>query len=222
MRLHLAAVLAGDALRNLAGAARALPVEDGRATAGWHARLVKENRQAAPGPGLRALRREIEAALRAHPVFMAAAMPARIAPALISHTGPGEGYGAHVDDPVMGGDAPLRTDLSLTLFLSPPDSYEGGELVLDTPAGEERVKLPAGDAFLYPSTTLHRVEPVTAGERLVAATWVQSRIRDEGARAILFDLDRARRAIFEAHGKTEAFDLVSAAHANLMRRWVEL
>jgi PKHD-type hydroxylase len=153
---------------------------------------------------------------------MAAAMPARIAPPLLSATGPGEGYGAHVDDPVMGGDKPLRTDLSLTLFLSPPDAYEGGDLVLESAAGVERVKLPAGDAFLYPSTVLHRVEPVQSGERLVAVTWVQSRVRDPGAREILFDLDRARRAVFAAEGKSETFDLVAGCHANLLRRWVEV
>jgi PKHD-type hydroxylase len=222
MRLHLAGVLAPEAAAEIAEALRAMPLEDGRATAGWHARLVKANRQAAPNPALRALRRTIEDALRAHEVFMAAAMPIRIAPALLSATGPGEGYGAHVDDPVMGADPPLRTDLSLTLFLSPPDAYEGGALVMESAAGAERVKLPAGDAFLYPSTTLHRVEPVSAGERLAAATWVQSRVRDAGAREILFDLDRARRAVFAAEGKSEAFDLVAACHANLMRRWVEV
>lgn len=222
MQLHLAAVMPPGTARHLADTIRGLPEEDGRATAGWHAALVKANRQAAPGAARRAVQREIEAALRAHDVFMAGAMPARIAPALLSRTGPGEGYGAHIDDPVMGEQTPLRTDLSLTLFLSDPDSYEGGALVIEGPSGEESVKLEAGDAFLYPSSSLHRVETVTAGERVVAVTWVQSRIRDAGQRAILFDLDRARRAVFAEQGKTEAFDLVSATHANLMRRWVEL
>ena len=222
MQLHLAAVMPPDRARQLADTIRGLPHEDGRTTAGWHAAQVKANRQAAPGAARRAVQRDIEGALREHAVLMAAAMPARIAPALLSCTGPGEGYGTHVDDPVIGGETPLRTDLSLTLFLSDPASYEGGTLVIEGPSGEESVKLAAGDAFLYPSTSLHRVETVTAGERVVAATWVQSRIRDAGHRAILFDLDRARRAVFAAQGKTEAFDLVSAAHANLMRRWVEV
>jgi PKHD-type hydroxylase len=222
MRLHLQNVLSGDAVAEIVAALREMTFEDGAATAGWHARLVKANRQARPSPALRALRGRIEAALRAHEVFMAAAMPARIAPALLSASGPGEGYGAHVDDPVMGGAQPMRTDISLTLFLSRPDDYDGGELVMDAPGGEEAVKLPAGDAWLYPSTVLHRVEPVRAGERLVAATWAQSRVRDAGEREILFDLDRARRTIFADGGKTPTFDLVSNAHANLMRRWVEL
>jgi PKHD-type hydroxylase len=116
----------------------------------------------------------------------------------------------------------MRSDVSLTLFLSSPSTYEGGELVIDDTQGIHPFKLEAGSMVVYPSSTLHRVEPVTAGVRLVAVTWVQSMIRDLGDREILFDLDTARQAIFEKYGKTPEFDLISKSHANLLRKWVEL
>jgi PKHD-type hydroxylase len=121
----------------------------------------------------------------------------------------------------MGGGLALRSDVSLTVFLNDPEAYTGGELVIETVAGEDAVKFAAGDAVLYPSNRLHRVAPVTAGERVVAVTWIESRVRDEGEREILFDLDRARRRIFEREGKSETFDLVSKSYSNLLRRWGE-
>jgi PKHD-type hydroxylase len=112
-----------------------------------------------------------------------------------------------------------RSDLSFTLWLSDPDRYDGGALVLETAGGEERYRLPAGHALLYPSTLLHRVEPVTGGERLVAVGWIESRIRHEEQRELLFELDTARRALFERSGKDEIFDLISRSYSNLLRHW---
>ncbi|MAZ06222.1 Fe2+-dependent dioxygenase [Marinobacter sp. SS8-8] len=198
--------------------------EDGRNTAGWHARLVKNNEQLQmAGKTANALRTEVEKALTGHPLFQMAARPAKMAPILFSRYRAGMTYGNHVDDPVMGrGPGRLRTDISFTLFLDDPDSYEGGELVTDTTAGEQSYKLPAGAAVVYPSSTLHRVEPVTLGQRRVAIGWIQSTIRDPAHREVLFDLDTARRQLFEREGKTTEFDLLTKSLANLQRFWAEI
>jgi PKHD-type hydroxylase len=206
----------GDAAA-LAARLLAEPFADGKATAGWHARQVKNNSQLTAGPVADAARGQIEAALRGHQIFASAAMP-KAMQLMINLYAEGQSYGRHVDDAFMAG---MRTDVALTLFLSDPASYDGGELVIETASGEQAVKLPAGAAIVYPATTLHRVNPVTRGRRLACVGWVESRVRDVGEREILFDLDRARRSLFEANGKTAEFDLISKAMANLMRRWGE-
>jgi PKHD-type hydroxylase len=116
----------------------------------------------------------------------------------------------------------VRTDVSFTLFLAEPADYDGGELVIETSAGEEDIKLPAGHLIAYPSTTLHRVAPVTRGERLVAVGWAQSYVRDLAKREILFDLETARRSLFEQSGKTPEFDVLAKTSANLFRMWAEV
>lgn len=223
MLVHIAKVLDAATLKSVIAAIDGLAFQDGRSTAGWHAREVKRNRQAAPSPGLAEVQAAIVAALKAHSVFSALTLPSRIAPPLISRTGPGESYGIHVDDALIGrDDARIRSDLSVTVFLSDPASYRGGELSIEGVSGEESAKAEAGDAIVYASTTLHRVTPVTSGERLAAVTWVQSLVREAEVRELLFDLDRARRTIFEKDGKTETFDLISKTYANLLRRHVEV
>lgn len=127
-------------------------------------------------------------------------------------------YGAHVDDALMNG---IRSDVSFTLFLSDPATYEGGELVIETSSGEDDIKLPAGSMIAYPSSSLHRVAPVTRGTRLAAVGWARSLIRDAGRRELLFDLDTARQSLFAREGKTAEFDLLSKTSANLLRMWVE-
>lgn len=199
--------------------------EDGRATAGWHARTVKENRQAARrDPATREAAELVATALRANDVFRSAARPLRLRPPLFARYGVGETYGTHVDDALMGMDdpeGPLRTDVAVTVFLADPATYEGGELVIEDPAGEQAFRLGAGDAIAYPATTLHRVAPVTAGERLVAVTWAQSLVRDPARREILFDLETAKRRVFTEQGKGATFDLLAKSHANLLRQWAE-
>ncbi len=224
MILCIAEVLSPEQLSRIRTQLNASRFQDGKETAGWHARLVKQNEQAAPQePGVQALKQEVEQSLGRHPLFQIAARPKRMSPLLFSRYREGMTYGNHVDDPVMGrGDERLRSDLSFTLFLTGEEDYDGGELVMDTSAGEQSYKLPAGAMILYPSSTLHRVEPVTRGERLVAVGWVQSLIRDPGQREILFDLDTARRQLFEQQGKTREFDLLTKSLANLQRLWVEL
>ncbi len=188
-------------------------------TAGWHARTVKNNRQldrSSPLQGQLAPR-VVEPLLR-HALLQSAALPVRVHGLLFSRSGPGEGYGRHVDNAFM---AEGRSDLSFTLFLSDPSEYEGGALVLESPSAEEALRLPAGHALVYASTLLHRVEPVTQGERLVAVGWIQSRVRDADQRELLFELDTARRALFRQEGKSDVFDLISRSYTNLLRRWGE-
>lgn len=191
---------------------------DGRATAGWNAKLVKANRQAAPGPGLAILQERVRERLAANPVFSLAARPRTFSQILFARYGASDAYGTHVDDAIMGG---IRTDVSFTIFLTDPDTYEGGELVIETTAGEEPIKLPAGSVYLYPATTLHRVAPVVSGERTVAVGWVRSLLRSSEQRELLFDLDTARRALFAREGKSPEFDLLSKCTANLLRMWAE-
>jgi len=198
--------------------------QDGRSTAGWHAKLVKNNEQlTVSGAQAEGLRAEVEKALTEHPLFQMAVRPAKVTPLIFSRYRDGMTYGNHVDDPVMGrGAGRLRTDVSFTLFLDDPDSYDGGELVTETTAGEQSYKLPAGAAVVYPSSTLHRVDPVTRGQRRVAIGWAQSTIREPAQREVLFDLDTARRQLFEREGKTTEFDLLTKSLANLQRFWTEI
>jgi len=191
---------------------------DGRTTAGWAARLVKANLQAEAGPELEGARALIEARLLQHPVFALATRPKAVLGPLFSRYQAGHAYGTHVDDALMGG---VRADVSFTLFLSEPESYEGGELVIDSAAGEEGFKLAAGSLVTYPATTLHRVAPVTRGERLAAVGWVRSFVREAGPRELLFDLETARRRLFDREGKTAEGDLLAKCAANLLRMWCE-
>jgi len=197
--------------------------QDGRKTAGWHARKVKRNEQVDPASRTaRTAGERIAAALEVNPVFTAGVQPRAIRPLLFSRYGEGMEYGPHVDDAIMGSKQRVRSDVSVTVFLNAPEEYDGGALVIESAGGEQSFKLPAGHAIAYPSTTLHRVERVTRGTRLVAVTWVQSLVRSADDREILFDLDMARRALFEQHGKTREFDLIAKSYANLLRRWSEV
>jgi PKHD-type hydroxylase len=191
---------------------------DGRATAGRHAQAVKRNLQAAPGDMTAAVLEKVETALLGHPVFRAAARPKRLVRLLVSRYEPGMTYGSHVDEALMDG---VRCDLSFTLFLADPASYAGGELVIEEAGGERAFKLPAGELVLYPSTTLHRVEPVREGVRLAVVGWVRSLVRAEDRREILFDLENVLHAVFEKDGKTPVFDLLAKTRTNLLRLWAE-
>ena len=222
MILCIGEVLAADRLAAFRERLTGLSFVDGAATAGWHARLVKRNRQAPSGAETKELQAELAETLARHELFQMACRPRRMRPILFSRYEPGMEYGTHVDDALMGGGDPVRSDLSFTLFLSPPERYDGGELVVESTAGEQAFKLPAGSLVLYPSSTLHRVAPATRGERLAAVSWVQSQVRDPGGREILFDLDTARRTLFQREGKTREFDLLSKSLANLLRLWAEV
>ena len=153
-------------------------------------------------------------------MLAAFARPARFGAPLLSRYGVGDAYATHVDDALMG-DPPLRTDLAWTLFLSAPDDYDGGELVIDTAAGETPVKLPAGALVVYDCGALHRVTPVTRGERRAAVGWIQSRLRDPRHREILFTLDQTRRALHARDGDSDEFLRLSQVHSQLLRMWGE-
>jgi PKHD-type hydroxylase len=195
-----------------------LEFEDGAATAGRFAREVKANDQARRSEARDALLAMATRAMQAHPLFTAATRSKAMTPLILSRYRQGQTYGLHVDDAVMGG---IRTDISFTLFLSDPASYEGGALILEDSLEARAVKLPAGGIFLYPSNSLHRVEPVTSGERLAIVGWVQSHIRDPGQREILFDLDRSIAELHASTGKSALFDTLCKTRSNLLRMWVE-
>jgi PKHD-type hydroxylase len=190
---------------------------DGRETAGFAARQVKHNRQISDRKA-ETVRKLVEERILAHDVFALAVRPKALTPILFSRYEPGMRYGSHVDDPLMQG---LRTDVSFTLFLSDPESYDGGELVIEGASGEDAVKLVAGSLIAYPSTALHRVAEVTRGERLAAVGWARSYVRDGAQRELLFELDTARRQLFAREGKSAEYDLVSKSLANLMRMWAD-
>ncbi len=196
---------------------------DGKFTAGMYAKTVKDNYQLkGDTDAAKKVREIVHNAIAQNPLFKASVRPKTIRPILFSRYEPGMSYGWHTDNAIMGDRELVRSDVSLTLFLSDPDTYQGGELVIDTSLGEQSFKLQAGSMIVYPSTFLHQVTEVTQGIRFAAVTWVQSLVRDVQQREILFELDTVRKSIFEQYGKTVEFDLLCKTHANLLRQWVEI
>jgi PKHD-type hydroxylase len=221
--LHIPGILTAAQLADCRAALAAAEWIDGRDTAGHHSARVKRNRQLPERhPVARRLGEMILAALDRHPLFLSAALPLKIVPPLFNRYEGGETYGNHVDGaihPVPGTPARVRTDLSATVFISAPETYEGGELVIDDTFGAHRVKLPAGSLILYPGSSLHRVEPVRRGVRLAAFFWIESMVRDDGERRLIFDLDRAVQQVAGAMPDHPAVgDLYNIYH-NLLRRW---
>jgi PKHD-type hydroxylase len=208
--------------RQLAGAVW----EDGRATAGHQSAQVKANEQLAQSdPLARELGTEILRALEQSPQFISAALPLHVFPPLFNRYAPGMSFGAHVDNAVR--QIPrtahrLRTDLSATLFLSGPDEYDGGELLIEDTYGEHSAKLAAGDLVVYPSSSLHRILPVSRGVRTAAFFWIQSMVRDDGARTLLFELDSSIRELTRGGAQGEPLVRLTACYHNLLRRWAEL
>lgn len=225
MLLHLSNVLTSDELAEIRAELAQARWADGSATAGPVARGVKQNRQLpADAPEARLLGERVEAALRRHPLFQSAALPRLvITPRFNAYEGGGH-YGNHVDsaihhDPVKGISA--RTDVSTTVFLNAPEDYEGGELIIEDTYGAHEVKLDAGDAILYPSTSLHRVEPVTRGVRLASFLWTQSLVKDSEQRRMLFELDMTIVRLRAQIGDTEEVVVLTAHYHNLLRQWAE-
>jgi PKHD-type hydroxylase len=199
---------------------------DGNATSGHQSALAKKNEQLPEdGQAAKEAGRLVLDALGRSPLFIAAALPLKIFPPLFNRYRGGENFGTHIDNAIRihrAGEFRVRTDLSATLFLEDPDAYEGGELVVEDNLGANAVKLAAGHLLLYPSSSLHRVEPVTKGARVASFFWVQSMIRDDGQRTILFDLDQAVQAIAadRGHDDEEVIRLTGVYH-NLLRRWAD-
>lgn len=226
MLLCIPEVLTSDEVAQMRAALVEAAWIDGRATAGAMSAEVKRNRQVSTdcpiGAKLGAL---ILKALARHPLFISAALPRSFLPPMFNAYAGGETFGLHVDNAIRVVPATgerLRADLSMTLFLTEPEDYEGGELTIETEYGAQSVKLPAGDLVLYPSNSLHQVTPVTAGERVSAFFWLQSMIRDNAERGLLFDLDQTIQAIAAERGAGDAQAVrLSGIYHNLVRRWAE-
>jgi PKHD-type hydroxylase len=216
MSFHVSRLLTPDEVRTLTAGLAGHTFVDGKATAGLLGRNVKENLQAdRDSRDLSELDRIFGAALDRCSEFQSFAIPRRVLAPTFSLYKPGMHYGAHVDSALMGVER-VRTDLAMTVFLSAPETYEGGELVIALPMGEQEVKLDAGEAIVYPASTVHRVAPVTKGERLAAVTWIQSCVPDERLREIVLDLLRGMEAA-RAAGNHDLAMLLAKSHHNLLR-----
>lgn len=199
------------------------PFADGKLTAGMVAAKVKHNEELAPEPELlKRLYRIVMASVGHSETFRSAALPVKVADFIFARYRAGMAYGDHVDDPIMGQGARFRTDVSMTIFLNEPDRYDGGELVIRTPFGEQEVKLPAGHAVVYPSASIHRVAEVTRGERLVALTWIQSYVRDAARRELLYELDQSRQQLLRSDPESDLTKNIDRSYVNLLRMWAEV
>ncbi len=197
---------------------------DGRLSAGKTAKHVKHNEELqTEAHQMEQLNKLVMSSLVQHPLYQAAVMPYRVATPYYARYTPGMSYGDHIDDPVMGPPGgQYRSDVSTTIFLNSPDDYAGGELVIGTSFGDQSLKPAAGDAVIYPSSSLHRINEITSGERLVAVTWTQSMLRDPQQRELVFKLYQARESLLESQPESEAATQVDQAYVNLVRMWSEL
>ena len=226
MLLPIPGVLSPAQVRHARALLDAADWVDGRVTAGPQSARVKDNVQLPDDhPAAREIGDLILAGLQRHPLFMSAALPLRVFPPLFNRYEGGQAFGSHVDNAVRqvpGVQMRIRTDLSATLFLAEPDEYDGGELLIEDTYGVHQVKLPAGHMILYPATSLHHVSPVTRGARVASFFWIQSMVKDDGERTLLFDLDAAiQRVSAELPAHPAAVQLTSVYH-NLLRRWADL
>jgi PKHD-type hydroxylase len=225
MLLHIPKVLTPTQVDECRDALAKADWEDGRATAGYQSAKVKNNRQLPEThPTAQLLGDMILTVLDRNPLFMSGALPLKVVPPLFNRYEGGEAYGNHIDGairPVAGTPHRVRTDLSATLFLTEPEDYDGGELVIEDSYGAQRVKLKAGDMILYPGTSLHRVEPVTRGVRLAAFFWIQSMVRDDGQRKMLFELDTAIQQLARISPDQGPVMTVTNVYHNLLRQWAD-
>ena len=226
MMLHVPDVLSAEQVREMRARLEATDWVDGRETVGDQGARVKRNRQLPEAGELsRSLGAQILAALEKNPLFVSAALPLRYVPPLFNRYEGGEHYGLHVDGSVRsvpGTGEQLRTDLSCTLFLCDPEEYEGGELEVVDTYGVHEVKLPAGDLILYPSSSLHRVHPVMQGARVCSFFWLQSMVRDDRQRAMLFELDQVIQKLRARLGECEESVALTGQYHNLLRMWSEV
>jgi len=224
MLLHIPEVLTGEQVHHFQQALANAEWTDGRETVGAQGAQVKRNLQLPEASPLRAqLGQLVLAALARHPLYHAAVLPQRTLPPRFNRYEGGGQYGFHVDGAVMGtgNGEQMRSDISCTLFLNEPDDYDGGELIVSDTYGEHEVKLPAGDAIIYPSSSLHRVTPVTRGARLASFFWVQSLVRDDGRRRLLFELDASIQTLTASGANPAALLQLTGVYHNLLRQWSE-
>ena len=226
MIVRIAGLLDAGQLAALGALLRQAAWEDGRATAGFQSARVKRNLQLPQGSDAARQAGEIVVrALERHPEFISAALPRHVYPPLFNRYEAGMSFGPHVDNAVRqvpGTHHRLRIDVSATLFLSSPEDYDGGELVIEDTFGAHEIKLTAGDMVVYPASSLHRVRPVTRGARVAAFFWVQSMVRDDGGRTLLFELDTAIRELTASGADEGELLRLTACYHNLLRRWADV
>jgi PKHD-type hydroxylase len=227
MLLQIPDVLTADQVAQFRARLDVAPWCDGRVTAGYQSSKAKDNAQLPEDSAeARELGAQVLDALARNSTFFAAALPKRIYPPLFNRYAGGQSFGFHVDNAVRydrsrGGVDPVRTDLSATLFLSAPDDYDGGELVIEDTYGTQQVKLPAGHLVLYPGTSLHRVTPVTRGARVASFFWIQSLLREDAQRRLMFDLDVSIRTLTRDLPEHPSLVQLTGVYHNLLRRWAE-
>jgi len=228
MLLHVRGVLTADEVRHALGVLERAPWGDGRLTAGEQSARTKNNEQLAEtAPESQSLQGLVLGGLQRHSMFFSAALPKQVSPPLFNrYGGQANSFGSHVDSAVRylrDGAGRVRTDISCTLFLAAPEDYDGGELVVEDTYGTQRVKLPAGDAVLYPGTSVHRVEPVTRGQRIGCYFWVQSMVRSDEQRRLLFDMDLHLMRLRSTVGETDpAVVGLTGTYHNLLRLWADV
>jgi PKHD-type hydroxylase len=223
MLVQIPHLISGDRIAVMQRRLDAASWADGRSTAGHQSGQVKANLQLPQeDPAARELGEEVLRALERSPRFISATLPRHVFPPLFNRYGAGMSFGAHIDNAIRqipGTPHRMRTDISATLFLTAPEDYEGGELIVEDTYGTHSVKHAAGDLVVYSATSVHRVLPVTRGTRTAAFFWIQSMVRDDGDRALLFDLDNAVRELTGATGPGESIVRLTACYHNLLRRW---
>ena len=225
MIVQIPGVLTPDQVRYMREQLAASPWVDGLATAGYQGARVKDNRQIdEAAPLARELGDIVLGALERNPLFISAALPNRVYPPLFNRYEGGMHFGNHVDNAVRllpGNGAKIRTDISATLFLSSTEEYDGGELLVEDTYGAHAIKLPAGDMVMYPATSLHRVTPVARGARLASFLWIESMVRNDAQRTLLFDLDNAIQRLNASGGDETACAHLTACYHNLLRMWAQ-
>ena len=224
MLITISDILSSEQLSQIQNLLQSARFIDGKLSAGMAAKKVKNNEEAAQDKTLhQQLNQTVMGALVNHPTFQLAVLPHRVATPFYARYRKGMAYGEHVDDPVMGPPGgQYRSDVSTTIFLNAPEDYEGGELVVRTPFGDQKTKLAAGSAVIYPSASLHHVAEVTSGERLVAVTWIQSMVRDAAKRELLFELGSAREKLLRNNAESAETKKVDISYVNLVRMWAEI
>ena len=222
MIVQIKHVLGKDELNKVQELLKTAKFRDGHLSAGMVAKQVIHIQEVSHENIISSLNNIVMNNVVRHPVYQQAALPHRIATPFYARYETGMEYGEHIDDPIMGQGDRYRSDLAMTIFLNSPDEYKGGELIIQTPFGEQTIKYSAGDAVLYPATTRHRVVKVTSGERLVAVTWVQSLIRDNEQRELLYQLSKTREKMLRKDPDSEDTKCIDSTYVNLVRMWSEV